>query len=130
MPGAGSAPAPPPLPPTGGGGRDDLLAAIRGTGGKSGGGLRKVKDSEKRDRSAALVPGTESSAPAPSGAAPGSPSSAADAQGGLAGALAAALSQRKKKVSGSGKYFLPRLFYYLQIVAFSSNALTKLSDCY
>ncbi|KIW57554.1 hypothetical protein PV05_06095 [Exophiala xenobiotica] len=99
MPGASSGPPPPPLAPTGGGGgRDDLLAAIRGTG---GGGLRKVRDSEKRDRSSAMVPGSESTAPAPPGGAPGSPASAADAQGGLAGALAAALSQRKKKVSGS-----------------------------
>ncbi|KAJ9500448.1 hypothetical protein H2202_004243 [Exophiala xenobiotica] len=99
MPGASSGPPAPPLPPTsGGGGRDDLLAAIRGTG---GGGLRKVRDTEKRDRSFAMVPGTESSAPAPPGGAPGSPAAAADAQGGLAGALAAALSQRKKKVSGS-----------------------------
>ncbi|KAI1626575.1 hypothetical protein EDD37DRAFT_560498 [Exophiala viscosa] len=95
MPGA-SGPAPP-LPPVGGDDRDSLLAAIRGTG---GGGLRKVRDTEKRDRSSAMVPGTESSAPPPPSGAPGSSGAAPD-QGGLAGALAAALSQRKKKVSGS-----------------------------
>ncbi|KAG9777486.1 Proline-rich protein LAS17 [Exophiala dermatitidis] len=101
MPASSSGPAAPPLPPVGGGGRDELLAAIRGTGGSGSGALRKVKDSEKRDRSAAMVPGTEASAtPATSGA-PGTPAPAGDAQGGLAGALAAALSQRKKKVSGS-----------------------------
>ncbi|KIX10641.1 uncharacterized protein Z518_01725 [Rhinocladiella mackenziei CBS 650.93] len=99
MPG-NSGPAPPPLPSVGGDGRDELLAAIRGTGGKAGGGLRKVKESEKRDRSAAMVPGAESSASPPPPGAPGSPAGTAD-QGGLAGALAAALSQRKKKVSGS-----------------------------
>ncbi|ETI22930.1 hypothetical protein G647_04724 [Cladophialophora carrionii CBS 160.54] len=95
-----SGPAPPPLPSGGGDGRDSLLAAIRGSGGKAGGGLRKVKDSEKRDRSSALVPGAESSAPAPPGGT-GTPATPAGDQGGLAGALAAALSQRKKKVSGS-----------------------------
>lgn len=102
MPG-NAGPPPPPLPSVGGGGRDDLLAAIRGSGGSHGGGLRKVKDSEKHDRSSALVPGSESSGPPPpSGAVPGSP--AQPDQGGLAGALAAALSQRKKKVSGSGEF--------------------------
>ncbi|GLA18915.1 hypothetical protein AnigIFM62618_006573 [Aspergillus niger] len=100
-PGAG---APPPPPPGGAapplpkaeGGRNDLMAAIRASGGKGGGGLRRVKDTEKRDRSAALVPGSasESSAPTPSGGA---------AQGGLAGALQDALAKRKQKVSGSGK---------------------------
>ncbi|KAK5065394.1 hypothetical protein LTR84_001232 [Exophiala bonariae] len=99
-PPGGAGPPPPRLPSGGGDPHDSLLAAIRGTGGKSGGGLRKVKDSEKRDRSAAQVPGSENVASAPSGGAPGSPAGGAD-QGGLAGALAAALSQRKKKVSGS-----------------------------
>ncbi|KAL4898796.1 hypothetical protein BDV59DRAFT_167545 [Aspergillus ambiguus] len=99
-PGAG---APPPPPPAGGaapplpkpsGGRDDLMAAIRASGGSGAGGLRKVKDSEKRDRSAAMVPGgtNESSAPTPSSGGP---------QGGLAGALQDALAKRKQKVSGS-----------------------------
>jgi Wiskott-Aldrich syndrome protein len=97
-----SGPAAPPLPAGGPDGHDSLLAAIRGTGGKAGGALRKVKDNEKRDRSAALVPGTEGSAPPPPGGA-GSPATPAGDQGGLAGALAAALSQRKKKVSGSGE---------------------------
>jgi hypothetical protein len=65
-----------------------------------------------------MVPGTESSAPAPPGGAPGSPAAAADAQGGLAGALAAALSQRKKKVSGSGKFppFFPLSHLELQVL--------------
>lgn len=85
----------------GGGGRDDLLASIR-TSGK--GGLKKVSDTEKRDRSAAALPGGGAGAPdAPSGGGAGAP--AGDA-GGLAGALQAALNQRKKKVSGSGKFLL------------------------
>ena len=74
------------------------MAAIRASGGKGGGGLRKVKDNEKKDRSAAFVPGAsnESSSAAPSGGtAP---------QGGLAGALQDALAKRKQKVSGSGKF--------------------------
>jgi hypothetical protein len=105
MPGASAGPAPPPLPSVGGGGRDDLLAAIRGSGGKGGGGLRKVSEVEKRDRSAAAVPGGESSAPAAASGTPASPGGGADG-GGLAGALAEALSRRKKKVSGSGESFL------------------------
>ena len=96
MPGAGAAP---PLPKATGG-RDNLLGEIRASGGKGGGGLRKVSESEKRIRDSALVPGAEPSA-APGGSAPAAP--AGDA-GGLAGALAAALSQRKKKVSGSGEF--------------------------
>ena len=59
------------------------------------------EDSEKRDRSAAIIPGAESTT-AP-GAAPAA-AAGADAGGGLAGALAVVLSQRKKKVSGSGKF--------------------------
>lgn len=78
-------------------GRDGLLADIRG-----GARLKKVSDAEKRDRSAAMVPGTESAAPPPppSGGAPGG---GGDAGGGLAGALASALAARKSKVSHSGK---------------------------
>lgn len=73
------------------------MAAIRSTG---GGGLRKVKDSEKHDRSAAMVPGAEPNvAPPPSGGGGGG-----DA-GGMMGALQAALNKRKQKVSGSGKWF-------------------------
>lgn len=106
LPSSGSGPPAPPLPPgsanppplpSGGGGRDDLLASIRSGG---AGGLRKVKDTEKRDRSAAAVPGGESAAPAP----PGAPATPAGDAGGLAGALQAALANRKKKVSGSGKF--------------------------
>ncbi|KAJ6179885.1 hypothetical protein N7519_010346 [Penicillium mononematosum] len=77
------------------GGRDDLLASIRASGGSGGGGLRKVKDTEKNDRSKAMVPGgaNESSATSPN--AGGAP------QGGLAGALQDALNKRKQRVSGS-----------------------------
>ncbi|GAB1197106.1 hypothetical protein APSETT444_006392 [Aspergillus pseudonomiae] len=101
-PPAAGAPPPPPPPaggaapplPTPAGGRDDLMAAIRASGGKGGGGLRKVKDTDKKDRSAAMVPGSanESSAASTGGGA---------AQGGMAGALKAALDKRKQKVSGS-----------------------------
>ncbi|PLB49227.1 WH1-domain-containing protein [Aspergillus steynii IBT 23096] len=77
------------------GGRDDLLSAIRASGGKGGGGLRKVKDSEKNDRSAASVPG---GANEPSG---GAARGARPPQGGLAGALQEALDKRKGKVRGS-----------------------------
>ncbi|KAJ5445706.1 Actin-binding FH2 [Penicillium cf. griseofulvum] len=101
LPGGG---APPPPPPPGGaapplprptGGRDDLLASIRASGGNKAGVLRKVKDTEKKDRSNAMVPGAanESSATTPS--AGGAP------QGGLAGALQDALNKRKQRVSGS-----------------------------
>ncbi|WPG97346.1 wiskott-Aldrich syndrome protein-like protein-like protein 1 [Acrodontium crateriforme] len=115
----GGPPPPPPLPPTSGGGppppppmpprgadaapalpkaavpgRDGLLSDIRG-----GAKLRKVSEAEKRDRSAAAVPGSESAAPPP--AAPGGASGGGDAQGGLAGALASALAARKSKVSHS-----------------------------
>ena len=103
MPSSGGAPPPPPMPGAGAapplpkatGGRDNLLGEIRASGGKGGGGLRKVSESEKRIRDSALVPGAEPSA------APAAPTGDA---GGLAGALAAALSQRKKKVSGSGEF--------------------------
>lgn len=74
------------------------MASIRSSGGKGGGGLRTVKDSDKKDRSAAFVPGSaneSSAAPSSGGSAP---------QGGLAGALQDALAKRKQKVSGSGKY--------------------------
>lgn len=58
--------------------------------------MRKVKDTEKKDRSKAMVPGgaNESSAASPN--AGGAP------QGGLAGALQDALNKRKQRVSGSG----------------------------
>lgn len=77
-------------------GRDGLLSEIRG-----GSKLKKVSESEKRDRSAAAVPGSEPAAPAPGAA--GGASGGAEAQGGLAGALASALAARKSKVSHSGK---------------------------
>jgi len=78
-------------------GRDGLLNDIRG-----GARLKKVSDAEKRDRSAAAVPGSEPAAP-PAGGAAGGAASGGEAQGGLAGALASALAARKSKVSHSGK---------------------------
>ncbi|KAF2749073.1 WH1-domain-containing protein [Sporormia fimetaria CBS 119925] len=97
-PGAG--PPPPPGPPPGGapalpkptGGRENLLADIRG-----GARLKKVSDTEKRDRSAALVPGQEPAAGTPASGGPSTPGPDA----GLAGALASALAARKAKVSHS-----------------------------
>ncbi|GAB7346698.1 hypothetical protein MBLNU459_g1816t1 [Dothideomycetes sp. NU459] len=92
-PGRDDAPPPPPLPSLpGGGGRGGLLADIRG-----GARLKKVSDSEKRDRSAAAVPGGDPSASSAAAPAPGG----GDAGGGLAGALASALAARKSKVSHS-----------------------------
>ncbi|KLJ10422.1 hypothetical protein EMPG_14210, partial [Blastomyces silverae] len=94
-------PAPPPPPPSATApslpkpapGKDDLLASIR-----AGTGLRKVKDTERRDRSAATVPGagseTPSSPAASGGAGAGEPNS-------MLGSLQAALNKRKQKVSGS-----------------------------
>lgn len=76
-------------------GRGGLLADIRG-----GAKLKKVSDQEKRDRSAAAVPGAEPSSPGASGSAAGG----AAAGGGMAGALASALAARKAKVSHSGEY--------------------------
>ncbi|OJJ43088.1 hypothetical protein ASPZODRAFT_1213731 [Penicilliopsis zonata CBS 506.65] len=104
--GAGPGGPPPPPPPPGApapslpapsGGRNDLMAAIRASGGKGGSGLRKVQDSDKKDRSAAAVSGNAngSSASTNGAGAPG---------GGLA-ALKEALDRRKQKVSGSGKSF-------------------------
>ncbi|KAM5501491.1 hypothetical protein McaMca56_002236 [Microsporum canis] len=91
------APPPPPPPPPGGSmpslpgappGKDDLMASIRASSGR---GLRKVSEAEKRDRSAAIVPGsaadTSSASPAPAG--------------GMMGAIQDALAKRKKKVSAS-----------------------------
>lgn len=86
-------------------GRDGLLGEIRG-----GAKLKKVSDKDKRDRSAAAVPGSEAAAPAPS--AGGGASGGGDAQGGLAGALASALAARKSKVSHSGEYFPDLIFWF------------------
>jgi neural Wiskott-Aldrich syndrome protein len=75
-----------------------MLAGIRASGGIGGGRLKKVDPSQKRDRSAAIVPGNVTSpsegraSPAPTGA-----------DTGLAGALQAALNKRKTRVSQSGK---------------------------
>lgn len=76
-----------------------MLASIRASGGIGGGRLKRVSSQEKRDRSAAMVPGGAST-----GAAGGGAAQAPSAGGGLADALAAALSQRNKKVSASGTY--------------------------
>jgi Wiskott-Aldrich syndrome protein len=73
------------------------MAAIRASGGQGGGGLRKVKDSDKKDRSGAMVPGSAQESSAAASSPGGAP------QGGLAGALQDALKKRKQKVSGSGK---------------------------
>ncbi|KAK3214963.1 hypothetical protein GRF29_19g1807894 [Pseudopithomyces chartarum] len=96
MPSGSGPPPPPPMPasaplPKAPAGRDGLLADIRG-----GARLKKVSDSEKRDRSAAAVPGSE-----PAGASGGSGPSTPGPEGGLAGALASALAARKAKVSHS-----------------------------
>ncbi|PGH11395.1 hypothetical protein AJ79_04896 [Helicocarpus griseus UAMH5409] len=107
-PPAGGGPPPPPPPgpaangpppprsstaplPKPAAGKEDLLASIR-----AGTGLRKVKDTEKRDRSAAMVPGGASDTPSSpaSGAATADPNS-------MLGSLQAALNKRKQKVSGS-----------------------------
>lgn len=76
-----------------------MLADINKAGGI--GALKKVDPSQVRDRSAALVPGGADTGPAGSGLPPAGATSGAD--GGLAGALAAALNKRKQKVSASGK---------------------------
>ncbi|KAL1639516.1 hypothetical protein SLS58_007820 [Diplodia intermedia] len=88
---ARGAPAPKMPVPAGGGGRDDLLASIRG-----GARLKKVSDTEKKDRSGAAVPGSSSSPPPTAGGGGG-----AGDGGGLANALASALAARKSKVSHS-----------------------------
>jgi len=99
---AGAGPSAPPLPAPGG--RGGLLADIRG-----GARLKKVGDQEKRDRSAAALPGDGAGAGA--GASAGGGGSGAGAGGGagdgggLASALANALAVRKSKVSQSGKFF-------------------------
>ncbi|MCJ1448722.1 MAG: hypothetical protein MMC23_009239 [Stictis urceolatum] len=112
LPPGGGPPAPPPHPPGRGsstdaptlpvssGGKDALLASIRGVGGSKSGGLRRVKSSEKNDRSAAMVPGSDLTK-ASGGAGAGSVGPPAGAGGGLADALASALSARNKKVSAS-----------------------------
>ncbi len=116
----GGAPAPPPPPPNRDSGyqsgvpalpqpsgdRAGLLAGIQKAGGI--GALKKVDRSLVRDRSAAAVPGASDTGPAGSGLPPAGASGSAD--GGLAGALAAALNKRKQKVSASGKCSLVLIF--------------------
>jgi hypothetical protein len=95
---AGPPPPPaggPPLPlPKAAPGRDGLLADIRG-----GARLKRVSDQEKKDRSAAAVPGGEPVATPGAASGPVTPGGEA----GLAGALASALAARKAKVSHSGE---------------------------
>jgi len=96
---AGAGPNAPPLPAPGG--RGGLLADIRG-----GARLKKVGDQEKRDRSAAALPGDGAGAGASAGggsAGAGAGGGAGDG-GGLASALANALAVRKSKVSQSGEF--------------------------
>lgn len=81
------------------------MASIRASG---GGGLRKVKDSEKKDRSAAMVPGGANESSAAASSTGGAP------QGGLAGALQDALKQRKQRVSGSGMRLFPHRFFFIR----------------
>lgn len=76
------------------GDRSNLLAGIQNAGGIKA--LKKVDRSQVRDRSAAMVPGQESSVPA-------APNPTSSGGGGLGDALAAALAQRNKKVSASGE---------------------------
>lgn len=103
------------------------MAAIRASGGAGAGGLRKVRDTEKRDRSAAMVPGgaNESSAP--------TPSSGGGPQGGLAGALQDALAKRKQKVSGSGKltcrvFTLCMLYHQLTVTQTMRKMTTMIGE--
>lgn len=91
------------------GGKEDMLASIRASGGISG--LKRVSSKDKRDRSAAAVPGTAPSSGSGGGAPP-----APQAGGGLADALAAALSQRKSKVSGSGMLSKVSLWKYPALI--------------
>ncbi|KAI4172963.1 MAG: hypothetical protein LQ343_003250 [Gyalolechia ehrenbergii] len=125
-----SGPPPPPLPPGRDtpnapplpkptGGKEDVLASIRASGGVGGGKLKKVSDSEKKDRSAAAVPGAPANGP--SGVANAPPTSSGG--GGLADALAAALSQRNKKVSASEE--LPSLPSFLDDAGGTSLGRSK-----
>ncbi|RKF78342.1 putative wh1 domain-containing protein [Golovinomyces cichoracearum] len=75
--------------------RSDLLAGIQKAGGI--GALKKVDRSQIRDRSQANICGSSEIKSS------GDEVSSGGANGGLAGALAAALNKRKKKVSVSGE---------------------------
>ena len=77
-----------------------MLAGIQKAGGI--GALKKVDPTLVRDRSAALVPGSaDASSPGPA-----SPPGATGGGGSVMDSLAAALAQRKQKVSTSGKYLI------------------------
>ena len=113
MPTSSGPPAPPPPPPNRDsgyasgvpalpqptGGREDMLAGIKQAGGIKA--LKKVDRNQIRDRSAALVPGSNDTGPHGSGLPPTGVTSGGG--GGLADALAVALNKRKQKVSASGK---------------------------
>jgi len=96
-------------------GRDGLLADIRG-----GARLKKVAEADRRDRSAAQVPGAEPAAPHPPPS--GGSGGGADAQGGLADALASALAARKSKVSHSGM-FSPSSGFFLFTVSVGDSSV-------
>jgi hypothetical protein len=81
------------------GDRANLLAGIQKAGGI--GALKKVDPSQVRDRSAALSPAPTDTGPAGSGLPPAGASSGG---GSVMDSLAAALAQRKQKVSASGKH--------------------------
>lgn len=68
--------------------------------------MKKVSEAEKRDRSAAAVPGGDTGSSNNAAGTTTGASSGAD-QGGLAGALASALAARKSKVSQSGMFSTP-----------------------
>lgn len=74
-----------------------MLAGIQSAGGIKA--LKKVDRTKVRDRSAAMVPGTENESGG--GAAASAPSGGGG--GGMQDALAAALAKRKKKIVDSGK---------------------------
>ncbi|POS84515.1 hypothetical protein EPUL_002103, partial [Erysiphe pulchra] len=82
-----------PSSPENTGDRSNLLAGIQKAGGI--GCLKKVDPSKIRDRSQAIVPGSSENKSS------GTEGANLGADGGLAGALAAALNKRKKKVSTS-----------------------------
>jgi neural Wiskott-Aldrich syndrome protein len=88
----------PSIPPAPTGDRANLLAGIQKAGGI--GSLKKVDPSQVRDRSGAVVPGSADTGPAGSGLPPARVSSGG---GSVMDSLAAALAERNKKVSASGK---------------------------
>lgn len=122
-------PPPPSLPPssaTQAQGRGGLLADIQ-----KGARLKKVSETEKRDRSSALAAsGNDSGSNAtPSSAGP-SGAGAADGGGGMAGALASALAARKAKVSHSGTFSFFLFLLLSPLFAFCIIRSFHLCFCY